>query len=70
MSNRTKGQILLDDFLRELDKSLAVATKNNVITIDELRPAWIAREKLEKYLSTPQRDSKGLFLKDGERDYE
>ena len=58
---KSKGQILLDDFLTKLDKSLQTMRTKHEITLDELRPAWEAREKLEAYLS-PKRDSKGKFL--------
>jgi len=60
--SRTKGQLLLDDFLNKLDKSLRLSSTKPVITLEELQPAWEAREKLENYLSTPQRDSEGKFL--------
>jgi hypothetical protein len=59
---KTKGQLLLDDFLHKLDASLGLMSSKPIITLEELRPAWEAREKLEKYLSTPQRDSLGHFL--------
>lgn len=64
MNKRTKGQLLLDDYLLKVGLSLDLARKNNMITLEELQPAWEAREKLEKYLSTPQRDSNGLFIKE------
>lgn len=64
MGKRTHGQQLLDDFLTKLDKSIRTMEARHSITLDELEPAWEAREKLEKYLSTPQRDSEGKFIKE------
>jgi hypothetical protein len=64
MSKRTKGQQLLDDFLHKLDTSLRLSSSKPVVTLEELQPAWEAREKLEQYLSTPQRDDTGKFLAD------
>lgn len=62
MSKRTHGQTLLDDFIKKLGKSLDVTQKEGVVDLDKLTPAWEARDKLEAYLSTPQRDSTGKFL--------
>ena len=66
MSKRTHGQLLLDDFLKKLDISLKKMSEQPSIDLEELQPAWDAREKLEKYLSTPQRDSRGKFLSEAQ----
>jgi hypothetical protein len=57
----SKGKQLLDDFLDKLGVSLRKAREQNVITLDDLKPAWEARERLEAYLDPP-RDDKGHWL--------
>lgn len=59
---KNKGQLLLEDFLSKLDDSLRIARENNTITLEELKPAWEAGDKLEAYLNPPRND-KGHFLK-------
>lgn len=59
---KSKGLSLLDDFLTKVDHSLKIMEKKGVITLEELQPAWEAREKLEDHLS-PARDNKGHFIK-------
>ena len=54
MKAKTKGQLLLEDFLNKLGKSLQTREW------DDLVAGWDAREKLELYLSPP-RDEKGHF---------
>jgi hypothetical protein len=65
----SKGEQLFDDFLAKLEISLRKAREQNVITLDDLRPAWEARAKLEAYLDPP-RDDKGRFLKSPSTDTE
>ena len=60
--NKSKGQILLEDFLVKVDQMLTIMREKGIITLDELEPVWEAREKLEAYLS-PKRDAKGHFIK-------
>lgn len=62
MGKRTHGQLLLDDFLEKLGASLKAMEEKNQVDLSELNPAWEARDKLEAYLSTPQRDNNGKFI--------
>ena len=62
MAKRTHGQQLLDDFLQKLGESLKAMETKKQVDLSELTPAWEARDKLEAYLATPQRDNTGKFL--------
>lgn len=59
--SKSKGQLLLDDFLKKSSIAFTIMREKGTITLDELTPAWDARAKLEAYLSPP-RDDKGHFL--------
>lgn len=57
----SKGKQLLDDFLDKANRCYVLMMEKRVITLDELRPTWEARERLEAYLDPP-RDEKGHWL--------
>jgi hypothetical protein len=52
---KTKGQLLFEDFLAKLGKSLKTGIW------DDLVAGWDARKKLEQYLN-PERDKRGRFI--------